>query len=41
MVYKPEEILTNYTNEMIIIACGEGDVIKEQIASFGVSEKKY
>lgn len=38
-VHKPDDILKQYKGELLMIACGEGDAIKEQLKAYGIPEE--
>lgn len=39
-VHKPDDILKQYKGELVMIACGEGDDIKEQLKPYGIPEER-
>lgn len=40
LVLNPEKIFNEYNNELVVICCGEGDVIMNQIMQWGVPQDK-
>lgn len=40
IVYAPAKLIEDYNNQLIIISCGEGDVIKKQLIEMGIKEER-